>query len=563
MKIFRKRLKYLAAASAVALFLNGCGDSENFVFTNTNNNVVVNNAPVAQDDTVLALGNATLSQATANGVLVNDTLNGGEIVAFDSTTTNGGTVDLNDDGSFTYTPAFGFTGTDSFEYTLGNSEGTSTATVTLNVNNQGWFVNNEAASNGNGAQDNPFDNLQDALDAADSGDTVFVFRGDGTTANLGSTINLPAGVDLIGQGNGLTLGQQIEPAGDRPTLQGPIICGGDNTVAGFTIEGSGTNGVEAASVNDVNVLNNVFNATMENNVEFVDVGGTCTISNNTFNNNTTAADLVDLDGTDITASYTIAGNTFTTDVTNSPDRAIDVFFDGDSDVSLTVNENDITSANLTDTFQVGLEVNADDTSSITVAITGNTFTRTGFTTILLDPIELGSSISGTVSQNTIDQSGNNGIDLDADGTLSLTISQNMISNSNNNGISLATDATDSLASVTIENNQVTDSGNTGIYIESQLSDSVVRAAVRNNTITDSATSALSAVDNGGGVCLDFTGNTVNDDVILDNDGGGLEVEQLDAPQGGPLTDLNTFTPPAAIQEIDSPTSVADGTCVTP
>jgi hypothetical protein len=64
-------------------------------------------------------------------------------------------VTLNADGSFTYTPDAGFTGPDSFTYTLTDAglDGnfatlgdnlSSTGTVTLNVQNTVWFIDNTA-----------------------------------------------------------------------------------------------------------------------------------------------------------------------------------------------------------------------------------------------------------------------------------------------------------------------------------------------------------------------------------------------------------------------------------
>ncbi|MFW5444573.1 MAG: Ig-like domain-containing protein [Methylococcaceae bacterium] len=55
------------------------------------------------------------------------------IVLFDSTSAQGGTVSVNQDGSFSYTPAEGFWGIDSFEYTLENTEGSDSATVYIDV----------------------------------------------------------------------------------------------------------------------------------------------------------------------------------------------------------------------------------------------------------------------------------------------------------------------------------------------------------------------------------------------------------------------------------------------
>ncbi|MFW5444336.1 MAG: Ig-like domain-containing protein [Methylococcaceae bacterium] len=51
----------------------------------------------------------------------------------DTSSSAGGSVLVNPDGSFTYTPASGFLGVDSFTYTLENTEGSDSATVYINV----------------------------------------------------------------------------------------------------------------------------------------------------------------------------------------------------------------------------------------------------------------------------------------------------------------------------------------------------------------------------------------------------------------------------------------------
>lgn len=54
--------------------------------------------------------------------------------AFDSTSQFGGTVDVAADGAFTYSPAAGFAGVDTFAYTIGDGQGGSdAATVTITV----------------------------------------------------------------------------------------------------------------------------------------------------------------------------------------------------------------------------------------------------------------------------------------------------------------------------------------------------------------------------------------------------------------------------------------------
>jgi len=78
-------------------------------------------SPLAFGDTFSAAKNTPLSVG-APGVLVNDTgVPAPTAVAIaGGATAQGGTITLNADGSFLYTPASGFTGVDSFNYTVTN-----------------------------------------------------------------------------------------------------------------------------------------------------------------------------------------------------------------------------------------------------------------------------------------------------------------------------------------------------------------------------------------------------------------------------------------------------------
>ncbi|WP_163764974.1 Ig-like domain-containing protein [Mycolicibacterium parafortuitum] len=91
----------------------------------------VNDAPVAVNDSVIVPGN---SGATAINVLGNDT----DVDTADSLTvtvlsipTKGGTATINADKTIAYTPATGFSGTETFTYTV--SDGTATAVGTVSV----------------------------------------------------------------------------------------------------------------------------------------------------------------------------------------------------------------------------------------------------------------------------------------------------------------------------------------------------------------------------------------------------------------------------------------------
>ncbi|WP_254721922.1 beta strand repeat-containing protein [Kovacikia minuta] len=95
--------------------------------------------PVAQDDTgYRAIANSPLSVDGAASILNNDS-DGGDgptlnAVTGVKTTANSGTVTINADGSFLYTPQTGFTGVDTFTYQATDGIDTSnSATVTINV----------------------------------------------------------------------------------------------------------------------------------------------------------------------------------------------------------------------------------------------------------------------------------------------------------------------------------------------------------------------------------------------------------------------------------------------
>jgi CSLREA domain-containing protein len=110
------------------------GDTSEFSACTAATAAPANAAPQGTDDAYSATQDTELHVA-APGVLDNDSDDDGDPLSASgpSTSTSGGTVTLNSDGGFTYTPPSGFTGTDSFVYTVSDGTGTDTATVTLTV----------------------------------------------------------------------------------------------------------------------------------------------------------------------------------------------------------------------------------------------------------------------------------------------------------------------------------------------------------------------------------------------------------------------------------------------
>ena len=89
--------------------------------------------PVTNRDLYITKAGTALTVAAASGVLANDTdQNGLSLSATLGQTTAHGTLVLNHDGSFTYTPQAGFVGTDSFTYTASDTASSSTV-MTSNI----------------------------------------------------------------------------------------------------------------------------------------------------------------------------------------------------------------------------------------------------------------------------------------------------------------------------------------------------------------------------------------------------------------------------------------------
>ena len=94
----------------------------------------VNQPPVANNDAYSVVSGTTLT-VTGPGVLSNDTdANGNSLTAVLATGPTHGTLNLNANGGFTYTPIASFSGTDSFTYMANNSQANSgVATVNITV----------------------------------------------------------------------------------------------------------------------------------------------------------------------------------------------------------------------------------------------------------------------------------------------------------------------------------------------------------------------------------------------------------------------------------------------
>ena len=108
-----------------------------------------NVAPVAQDDTATTSSDTAVTIPIAD-LLSNDSDADNDFIQITSLSTPGnGTVVNNNDGTLTYTPNGGFSGDDTFVYTLSDGTDTDTATVTVTVTGQ---TGTNVAANGTATQ---------------------------------------------------------------------------------------------------------------------------------------------------------------------------------------------------------------------------------------------------------------------------------------------------------------------------------------------------------------------------------------------------------------------------
>jgi hypothetical protein len=265
--------------------------------------------PVAATaDVYNGLGNTPITVPALNGVLANDPA-GATITASDAQTTSLGTVTVAADGGFTYTPLAGFTGADTFTYSVDTAGEVSTATVTVNIANKAVFVDNTAVAGGDGSFATPFDTLTAGLSAAGAGDTVFVNAGDGLPLNGNLPVTLPADRKLLGEGADFTFpvmpgvpvtivaaNPLVLPrlATDDTVIDSTVHMGNGSELAGFSLQAlgilvdpvdpalnEGLPTVSAAGITDFTIRNNVIADPAGSGIATADVNGTGVITDNT------------------------------------------------------------------------------------------------------------------------------------------------------------------------------------------------------------------------------------------------------------------------------------------
>ena len=210
-----------------------------------------------------AVGNTTFgvgtspsspSTSTSGTVLSNSSdANGDSLSVTGGTisTAHGGSVSMNSNGTFAYTPPVGFTGSDSFTFQVSDGFTSTSGTATITVANRVWYVNDNNGSNGNGTSTSPFNTLAPVNGASASGDFIFLYGG----PTYSGGITLKASQTLVGQSFGLTIGGQtvVAASGANPTITNTggtgITLGEGDTVDGITVSGTSGAGISATGIN--------------------------------------------------------------------------------------------------------------------------------------------------------------------------------------------------------------------------------------------------------------------------------------------------------------------------
>jgi VCBS repeat-containing protein len=242
--------------------------------------VTLSAAAAAVGNTVLVVDDPTDGVPSATGprrTTTADLLSGADdaetpgtvtVVAATVSTAQGGSVTLQADGDFVYTPPAGCIASDSFSYQVTDNDpdgaATGTGTVTVPVSGCVWYVANNGPGN-SGTSTAPFDTLAQAQTASGADQTIYVDAGDGTSTGYGAGIVLKADQRLLGEVEdlvvgGVTLSSGV--AGQRPQLTASgtdvVTLAAGNTVAGLTIDPSAASSGVAGGVGDAGgVLRNL------------------------------------------------------------------------------------------------------------------------------------------------------------------------------------------------------------------------------------------------------------------------------------------------------------------
>ena len=392
------------------------------------------------------------------------------------TTTNGGQVFLNANGSFTYRPPVGNSTSDSFSYTVSSNGVTDTGTVTLGLSGLVWYVNSGAAGGGDGRSHAPFTTLDAAATPSGSGSVIYVHTGSGSTTG---SLALDGAQSLHGQGATFTLNGLTIPAGTRPTLAGTVTLA-DNAVvravnfqaAAPALQASSATFTLPVTIDQVAVTGGT-SAISLSNVSATGTGAV-TVTNATFINTTLAEVTINGGNVPVTLASTVS-------ISSNAGRSVDVSNRTGGSVTFNGPITDTgqgirlsTNTGSTVTFAGGLSLSTGPNDAFT-ATGGGTVVATQNNTSIVNTLATTTGTTLTVTDTTIGAAGltfrsisangaASGIVLDATGASGgLTVtgtgstalggdgSGGTIQNTTGHGVSLTSTLNPSFTNLTIAN----------------------------------------------------------------------------------------------------------------
>ena len=490
----------------------------------------VHASPLANHDSYNAVGNTRLfvgvgRPAGEAGLVVSGSLFDNDVTITDSTVfvsnTNpaNGTVSVNGaSGTFIYAPNAGFTGADSFTYTLRNSADpslTDTGTVNITVSNLVWYVDNSyggGAGASIGTSNRPFTTLANLNGADGAGDSdganafIYVYRGTGAAYPGG--LPLESGQTLTSESNDLVVGgnflRAAQSAPNIPTLShtaaSTVALATGNTIDGFSITNSAGNGISGSAIGTTAIAD--INVSVSNGTALLaTTGGTLTVTGSTNTLSTTTGTALNVANVNIGGS----GLTFQSISVNSGSNGI-------------VLNNTGATAGLTVTGDGNASVGGNNSGGTIQNTTGHGISLTSTRNVSFTNLNIqttgGHGINGagvtnfTFANGKINNAGNasgeNSINFDPDsGTANVTflsnvsgvvsITNNQITNTEADGVRIV-NGFGTISNLAITGNQLSDTGDvatpgTAVFVRANAASagsfaSVTRADLNNNTITD-------------------------------------------------------------------------------
>ena len=474
-----------------------------------------------------------------------------------------------------------------------------------------WFVDN--TSHSAGTFKSPFNTLLAAQNASGPGDIIYVFPGDSTSTGMSSGITLQNGQRLLGATTSHRLGTTagtitISPqaSGNLPLLTNSsgnvVTLANDNLVSGLYIQNLNGHGIYGNAVNNTAATRNFIQgsgASPYNGVEWDNVTGTASLSNNTimnenycvYINNTLPVSNATyslknnlLDNNGGASDYVMfvnyvegSNNTFLFSGNNmigSGEYGLGI---GCSNTTPNVAHTFIVSNNQIDSpyYPVYIESNGttfgfalidnsfnvievpfsaflDGASTMTTTISRNSF-NSGGQQVYLDVFGT-STLTGSITNNTFTTTGTKaGLTLSASASgnfSSLEVSNNTFVGGTY-GVSIANTATALPSSFNVKNNSFSVQSIDGIRAVNTGS-SNLRLNISANTFQGFAGNAVNVSQTGTGTtCLSLNSNTTNlfpNSYLLQQTAGTFNF-QTSTGNAGQLMETGTITPVTSCQKV--------------